>query len=101
MEFVMKIRIGALVSFLMITSLASFPVALRAQLAPSSFKLAFWNVKSGKGQVALPGHPATFVDTPNCTDPTQPLNAWGVDLVQNELVAKVKNDPQIVALGLA
>jgi Bacterial Ig domain len=64
-----------------------------------TFKLAYWNIKSGKGQIALPGYPATFVDTSNCTDPTQPLNAWGVGLVPQEL-AKLAADPRIVALGL-
>ena len=33
---------------------------------------------SGKGVAALPGHLAPFTNTPNCTDATQPLNAWGV-----------------------
>jgi len=47
-----------------------------------TLKVAYWNFKSGKWQVALPGHPASFVDTSNCTDPR--LNA----------------DPSIVALGL-
>jgi hypothetical protein len=78
-------------------------IALVANARPAAagnFKVAYWNVKSGKGQVAMPGHPATFVDTSNCTDTTQPLNAWGVNLMQQELVAKIKNDPQIVALGL-
>lgn len=49
----------------------------------------------------MPGFPATFADTSNCTDRTQPLNAWGVGAVQAELAAKVGNDPSIVALGLA
>jgi hypothetical protein len=64
-----------------------------------TFKVAYWNIKSGKGQVALPGNPITFVDTSNCTDPTQPLNAWGTGLVPQEL-AKLAADPRIVALGL-
>jgi hypothetical protein len=64
-----------------------------------TFKVAYWNIKSGKGQIALPGYPATFVDTSNCTDPTQPLNAWGVGLVPEEL-SKLAADPRIVALGL-
>jgi hypothetical protein len=28
-----------------------------------TFKLADWNIKSRKGQIAFPGHPVTFVDT--------------------------------------
>jgi hypothetical protein len=67
---------------------------------PATFKIAYWNIKSAKGAVALAGHPATFADTSNCTDPALPLNAWGIGLVQQELVAKIKNDPSVVALGL-
>jgi hypothetical protein len=65
-----------------------------------TFKVAYWNIKSGKGQIALPGYPATFVDTSNCTDPTQPMNAWGVGIVPQEL-ARLNADPAIVALGLS
>ena len=79
--------------------LLSSPLA--AQAGPTSFKVAFLNIKSGKGQIALPGFPATFADTSNCTDRSQPINAWGVGEVQAELAAKVGNDPSIVALGLA
>lgn len=68
---------------------------------PPTIKLAFWNIKSGKGQIALPGFPSTFADTSNCTDQTQPLNAWGVGAVQAELVSKVANDPAVISLGLA
>src|SRR5436190_18563382 len=64
-----------------------------------TFKIAYWNIKSGKGQIALPGNPATFVDTSNCTDPTQPMNAWGVGIVPQEL-ARLNADPGVVALGL-
>ena len=42
-----------------------------------------------------------FTDTQNCSDTTQPVNAWGVGLVQRELVKAVKNDPAVIALGLA
>lgn len=68
---------------------------------PSSVKLAFFNIQSGKGEEGLPGRPAQFTDTQNCTDTTQRVNAWGVGLVQRELVKAVKNDPAVVALGLA
>src|SRR5919197_807771 len=78
--------------------LVSMGVPLPAFAA--SFKLAYWNIKSGKGAIALPGRPATFADTDNCTDTALPLNAWGVGLVQQKLVAKIKNEPAIVALGL-
>jgi hypothetical protein len=65
-----------------------------------NFKVAYWNVKSGKGAIALPGHPSTFADTSNCTDPTQPENAWGIGLVQHTLLTQIQSDPSIVALGL-
>jgi hypothetical protein len=65
-----------------------------------TFKLAYWNIKSGRGQIALSGHTVTFADTSNCTDSTQPLNAWGVGLVQQEL-SRLASDPRIVALGLS
>ena len=64
-----------------------------------TFKIAYWNIKSGKGQIALPGHPVTFIDTSNCTDPTQPMNAWGAGVVPQEL-SKLASDPRVVALGL-
>ena len=74
---------------------------LAGQTTPATLKLAFFNIKSGKGQVALPGLPRTFADTANCTDPSQPMNAWGVGAVQAELKAKIGNDPSVIALGLA
>src|SRR5690242_3946065 len=67
----------------------------------ANFKVAFWNIRSGFGSPSLPGHTSTFSLTANCTDPTAALNAWGVGFVQQELVAKIKNDPEVVALGLA
>jgi hypothetical protein len=66
----------------------------------ANFKVAYWNVKSGKGAIALPGHVSTFVDTSNCTDATKPKNAWGIALVQQQLIATINADPTIVALGL-
>jgi hypothetical protein len=74
--------------------------SLSAQSEATTFKVAFYNIQSGKGAQPLSGS-TTFVDTPNCTDPAQPLNAWGVGIVQSELLAHVNNDPSIVALGLA
>ena len=72
-----------------------------AQTTPATVKIAFFNIKSGKGQIGLPGSPSTFVDTTNCTDRTQPLNAWGVGAVQAELTSSVGNDPAVISLGLA
>ncbi len=65
----------------------------------ATIKVAFWNVMSGKGVAALAGHAAPFVNVTNCTDPTQPLNAWGVGATQAEL-AKIAADPSLVALGV-
>src|SRR4051794_904118 len=76
----------------------SAPVS--AQSGVRTFKIAFYNIQSGKGQEPLPGNPKPFTDTTNCTDQTQPLNAWGVGFVQSELTARIANDPGVVALGL-
>src|SRR5512133_3834802 len=75
------------------------PLHARPAATPT-FKLAFYNIKSGFGQAALPGIPSTFADTPNCTNRTLPLNAWGVGTVQAEL-QKLASDPAVVSLGLA
>ena len=40
-----------------------------------------------------------FASTANCTDTSQPLNAWGVGFFQEHLRAAFA-DPQIVALGV-
>ncbi len=63
-------------------------------------KVAFWNVMSGKGVDALAGHNQPFHNVSNCTDPTQPLNAWGVGAMQAQLT-KTLSDPTAIALGLA
>ena len=65
-----------------------------------SFKIAYFNIQSGKGEPALTGHAVNFSNVPNCTDPAQPLNAWGIGMVQQHLRDSVGNDPDIVALGL-
>jgi hypothetical protein len=72
------------------------PTAADAQ----SFKIAYFNIQSGKGEPALPGHTVNFYDNHNCTDPSQPLNAWGIGTVQQHLRNSVGNDPKVVALGL-
>lgn len=63
-------------------------------------KVAFWNVMSGKGVDALPGFAAPFVNSPNCSDPAQPMNAWGTGASQ-AVISQVANDPTVVAFGLA
>jgi exonuclease III len=74
--------------------------AVSAAAGPTA-KLAFFNIQSGKGEQAMPGHAAPFVESLNCTDPTLPLNAWGVGFLQAELQAKLGSDPSVLALGLA
>ncbi len=76
-----------------------FPAA--AQTAPSTFKVGFYNIQSGKGEPALTGRVTPFTDNSNCTDATQPLNAWGIGFVQQHLNASIGADPGVVALGLA
>ena len=94
-------RARAVVVFIATLIGAAVPSSTFAQTAPATFKVAWFNIQSGKGEPALAGHASNFVDTTNCTDTTQPLNAWGIGLVQKELVSRVGNDPKIVAIGLA
>ena len=47
---------------------------------PPSWNVAFYNIQSGKGEAPLPGRTAPFVENHNCTDPTQPMNAWGAEV---------------------
>src|SRR5207248_8938135 len=70
-----------------------------AQTAPT-YKVGWFNIQSGKGEAPLPGHPSSFVENLNCTDPSQPLNAWGVGVIQAELKAKIGADPGVIALGV-
>src|SRR5947207_11224010 len=67
--------------------------------AQSTIKVAYFNIKSGKGQIGLPGHTVQFADTTNCTDPTKPLNAWGTGKVQQALTSAL-SDPSVIVLGL-
>jgi hypothetical protein len=83
-----------------IVLLVSILAATAAVAAPATFKVALYNIQSGKGEPALPGIPSPFTDTTNCTDPSQPLNAWGQGIVQRELTARVGSDVTVVALGL-
>lgn len=68
---------------------------------PSTFKVAFYNIRGGQGVAPLPGGTCPFVVNANCTDATTPLNAWGKQVVQRALIEQIKNDPAVVALGLA
>src|SRR5579872_6943153 len=77
-----------------------FGSSVFAPLAQSPIKIAFYNIRSGKGSQPLRGHPAAFAETDNCTDKKQPLNAWGAGATQREL-AQLAADSAVVALGLA
>jgi hypothetical protein len=72
--------------------------AAEQQTAPRVFKVATWNIRSGMG---IRGFNTTSWshDTLNCTDRSQPLNAWGIGLPQAEL-GHIKDDPAIVAMAL-
>ncbi|MBA3640238.1 MAG: hypothetical protein H0W53_13365, partial [Acidobacteria bacterium] len=77
-RFRWHVRTWALVSGSFVASLLAV-VALDgpAQAAQGpTFKVAYFNVQSGKGSPGLPGRPIHFFATSNCTDSSQPLNAW-------------------------
>jgi hypothetical protein len=74
--------------------------AVLAQTGPLTFKIAFWNMRGGSGQSQLPGRSCSFTMNSNCTDVSQPLNAWGMHVVQDALIRSVRNDAAIVALGV-
>jgi hypothetical protein len=64
----------------------------------ATFKVATWNIRSGMG---IRGFATTgwSSDTLNCTDGSQPMNAWGIGLPQAEL-ARIRDDQAIVALAV-
>lgn len=74
------------------------PTRLGAAAPARTFKVATWNIRSGMG---TRGFRTTSwrSDTLNCTDPSQPLNAWGIGLPQREL-AGLASDRGVVALAL-
>lgn len=86
---------------LWVAAALAVPSPAIAQNVPETFKVAFLNIQAGKGERALSGHPVQFAGTSNCTDTSQPLNAWGIGLVQRHLVRSVGSDPGVIALGLA
>lgn len=72
----------------------------RAQTVSNpTFKVAYYNIQSGMGTACLTGT-CSFQRNANCTDPSQPLNAWGVGVVQAELDAALNGDSAVIALGL-
>jgi beta-lactam-binding protein with PASTA domain/regulation of enolase protein 1 (concanavalin A-like superfamily) len=97
---VVVLRVRATVAVLLVSGIGAGYGAAQSP-APSTFKLAFYNIQSGKGEPPLAGFPSSFSDTTNCTDTTKPMSAWGVGIVQRELVASIAEDPAVVALGLS
>ena len=72
-----------------LTMALAAPTVTFAQSAPPSFKVAWFNIQSGKGEPAMAGHLVRFSDTANCTDPTQPVNAWAIGMVQEHLTSSI------------
>src|SRR5687767_4816527 len=102
-QMTMFVRAG-LAAALALSVLSTAPtiVAPMAAQSPSAeFKVAFFNIRSGKGQPALRGRVTPFVDSGSCTDPSLPQNAWGTGFIQQHLLQSVGSDRAIVALGLA
>jgi len=77
-------------------SVAAFP----SQTVPG-FKVAFYNIRSGKGVTGLRGRAKPFADVANCADAAKPVNAWGAGIVQRALQDAIGADDEVVALGLA
>lgn len=81
-----------------------FAVSFGAASDAQTFKVAQYNVQSGKGIDQFAGHPDSFDRTDNCNrpgdDPTQPLNAWGTGFFQTHALGPIKNDPAVVALAV-
>jgi endonuclease/exonuclease/phosphatase family metal-dependent hydrolase len=66
----------------------------------ATFKVATWNLRGGSGVRGWKKTPPPFdSDTGNCTDPQQPLNAWGVGFTQRFLTRHIADDPDVVAFG--
>jgi hypothetical protein len=63
-----------------------------------TFKVATWNIRSGMG---IAGFSTTnwTSNTLNCSDRSQPLNAWGMGLPQAEL-GRIRDDRSIVAFAV-
>jgi PKD repeat protein len=66
----------------------------------STFKVAHYNIQSGMGVSQLSGT-CSFQRNSNCTDPSSPMNAWGMGVVQEELNRALNSDASVIALGLS
>ena len=69
--------------------------AVHPLAAQTTFKVAQWNLRGGQGVLELAGKPHLFDAGSDCA-----VNAWGSGYMKNELVNKIKNDPDVIALGL-
>jgi hypothetical protein len=80
-------------------SVCVLAISIPSLASAQTFKIANWNIRSGKGISALNGSSRFNSNTGNCEDPATPLNAWGVGVPQAEL-RKLNGDPAVVALAL-
>ena len=95
-----KLTIVGAITVLGAAAVAASVSAVGRVQPPPSFKVAFFNIRAGKGQPALRGRATPFTSSGNCTDTAKPLNAWGTGLVQKHLLDSVGKEP-VIALGLA
>jgi exonuclease III len=95
-----KLMIVGAITVLGAAAVAASASAVGRVQPPASFKVAFFNIRAGKGQPALRGRATPFTSSGNCTDTAKPLNAWGTGLVQKHLLDSVGKEP-VIALGLA
>jgi hypothetical protein len=92
--------LSIVVLVLIASSYGSGTKADAARAAQTTFKVAYYNIQSGMGMTQLSGT-CSFERNSNCTDASQPLNAWGRGVVQAELDRAVNSDSSIIALGLS
>jgi endonuclease/exonuclease/phosphatase family metal-dependent hydrolase len=83
-----------------LAAMAERPIAAAAPPPVSGeYRVATWNIRSGDGRCPI-GIACPFNDeTQNCTDGTQPRNAWAYGVPQAEL-AGLNQDASVIALGL-
>src|SRR6266542_1342334 len=96
-----RITVPAAVAISLAVGVATIALAqTAASSSDATFKVAYYNIQSGMGTTQLTGI-CSFERNSNCTDPSQPLNAWGAGVVQAELNRALNSDSSVIALGLA
>lgn len=98
--------VGVACAFLIfVSACGGSPTAPAANLSGSdtigqstTFKVATWNIRSGMGIAGFSTTTWTS-NTLNCTDRSQPLNAWGMGIPQVEL-GRIRDDRSIVAFAV-